>query len=117
MSAAASDPLRDVRKTADTREGAEMIVRTAFLGAAVFVALAVASVVQAAPPGDAHDRRAVVATLQDTHDRAVLPGAKGGTAVRDVHDRQPVPQPPTVMAGQDGFDWGDVALGAASGLG
>jgi hypothetical protein len=104
-------------KTADTKEGAEMIVRTAFLGAAVLVALAVVSVVQAASPGDAHDRQAVVATLQDTHDRAVLPGSNVGTLARDAHDRLPVPQPPTVVGSQNGFDWGDAALGAASGIG
>jgi hypothetical protein len=94
-----------------------MNVRTAFLGAAVFVALAVVSVVQASP-GDAHDRQAFVAVVQDSHDRAVLPGSKVATAARDAHDRQPVPQPPTaVVASQNGFDWGDAALGAASGIG
>jgi len=94
-----------------------MNVRTGFLGVAVFFALAAVSVVQAAPPGDAHDRRAVVATPQDTHDRAALPGSTVGTGARDAHDRQPVPQPPTAVAGRDGFDWGDAVLAAVSGIG
>jgi hypothetical protein len=94
-----------------------MIVRTAFLGVAVFFALAAVSVVQAARPGDAHDRQAAVAIAPDAHDRAVLPGSTVATGARDVHDRQPAPQPPTAAASRDGFDWGDAALGAASGIG
>jgi hypothetical protein len=103
------------------------------------VAATVAPVALADTPADAHNRQAAIAgAIGDSHDRVVtLQAQAGGTRVRDSHDRAGLPpvsstavlvrdahersdgltQQRTVLVGSGGFDWGDAAIGAVSGMG
>jgi hypothetical protein len=69
------------------------------------------------PWTDAHDRATPAAVVQDAHDRGVPTGP--AVSLRDYQDHPGavVTAPATVLASDEGFDWGDATIGAAAGLG
>ena len=69
------------------------------------------------PWTDAHDRANPAALVQDAHDRGTPTGPT--VSLRDYQDHPGavVETPPTVLAPDPGFDWGDATIGAAAGLG
>ena len=93
-----------------------MSFRKALVGIVTAIAaVALVSSVQAAPPGDANDRQAPVATIGDSHERSLAP-ISSNTIATDAHERGTPAQSPTVVA-SGGFDWGDATIGVVGGLG
>ena len=97
-----------------------MVTRTVLVGlvaAAVFVVVPMA---QAQSPADAHQRQQTFSTMPgDSHERigsTVTPTT--AVDVADAHERGSVPlSTPVALVAADGFDWGDAAIGAVSGVG
>ena len=94
-----------------------MSFRKALAGAVTAIAAVVlVSSVQAAPPGDAHERQASVAVIGDAHERSLAPAIVPTAIATDAHDRGTPTQFPTVVA-SGGFDWGDATIGVVGGMG
>jgi hypothetical protein len=94
-------------------EGGEMVTRTTLVGVVAAAALVGVPVAQAQSLADAHQRQGLATTTQGSKTQPV-----GTTTLSDAHSRASLPaQQPVVVVAAGSFDWGDAAIGAASGVG
>lgn len=97
-----------------------MVTRTALVGVVAAAAFAIVPMALAQSPADAHQRQQTFSTMPGgSHDRIgsnVTPTT--ATVVVDAHDRGSLPRStPVALVEPGGFDWGDAAIGAVSGVG